>query len=255
MAGAVGARAYVGGVQRPPRRGRRGRARGSQRLHPGDAAVPERRAAHRASEELRARRRDRALPAAQRAAGAASDGIRRVRAAGGEPRDPDGRASAPVDRGVDRGVPAGVPLVGDLDRLVARDQLARPVVLPLDAVDLPAVLRARAGVSQGGGGQLVPARPDGAGQRAGDRRPLRALRGGRRTASAGAVVLQDHRLRRPAAGRPGHDPLARARQGDAAQLDRPQRRRPGDVPLRGGARPTTRCSRPVPTRCSAPPSS
>ena len=132
---------------------------------------------------------------------------------------------------------------------------ARPVVLPLDAVDLPAVLRARAGVSQGGRGQLVPARPDGAGQRAGDRRPLRALRRGRRAAPAGAVVLQDHRLRRPAAGRPGHDPLARARQGDAAQLDRPQRRRPGDVPLRVGRRPTTRCSRPVPTRCSARPSS
>ena len=72
----------------------------------------------------------------------------------------------------------------------------------------------------------MPQRPDRARQRAGDRRPLRALRPRGRGAPARAVVLPHHRLRRPAARRPRHDRLARARQDDAAQLDRPQRRAP-----------------------------
>ena len=74
---------------------------------------------------------------------------------------------------------------------------------------------------------MVPERPDGARQRAGDRRPLRAVRPAGRGAPARAVVLPHHRLRRPAARRPRHDRVARARQGDAAQLDRPQRGRRG----------------------------
>ena len=119
-----------------------------------------------------------------------------------------------------------VPPLGDLDRLVPRVRHPRAELLPLDPVDLPEAVRARAGLPQGGGGQLVPPRPDGAGQRAGDRRPLRALRPRGRGAPAGAVVLPDHRLRRPAARRPRRDRLARARQDDAAQLDRPQRRAP-----------------------------
>ena len=52
-------------------------------------------------------------------------------------------------------------------------------------------------------------------------------------APARAVVLPHHRLRRPAARRPRHDRVARARQDDAAQLDRPLRGRRGHVPLRG----------------------
>ena len=106
-----------------------------------------------------------------------------------------------------------------------------------------------------GGGQLVPQGRDGAGQRAGDRRPLRALRHGGREARPGAVVLPHHRLRRPAARRPGDDRLAAARRDDAAQLDRPLRGRRGDLPLRGGRAPTTRCSPPARTPSSAPPSS
>ena len=47
---------------------------------------------------------------------------------------------------------------------------ARPAVLPLDAVDLPAAVRRGARVPQGGGGQVVSERPDGARQRAGRRR-------------------------------------------------------------------------------------
>ena len=79
-------------------------------------------------------------------------------------------------RAVDRGVPAAVPPLGHLDRLVARVRHPRAALLPLDAVDLPAALRARPGLPQGGGGQLVPERPDRARQRAGHRRALRALR-------------------------------------------------------------------------------
>ena len=107
-------------------------------------------------------------------------------------------------------------------------------------------------VPQGGAGQLVPERPDGARERAGDRRALRALRRRGRGAEPDAVVLPDHRLRRPAARRDGAArALARARADDAAQLDRP---------LRGRARsssastaPTSRSpsSRRGPTRSSA----
>ena len=53
---------------------------------------------------------------------------------------------------------------------------SRAALLPLDAVDLPAPVRARPGLPQGGRGQLVPEGRDGARQRAGHRRPLRALR-------------------------------------------------------------------------------
>ena len=51
--------------------------------------------------------------------------------------------------------------------------------------------------------------------------------------AARAVVLPHHRLRRPAARRPRHDRVARARQDDAAQLDRPLGGRRGHLPLRG----------------------
>ena len=88
-------------------------------------------------------------------------------------------------------------------------------------------------VSQGGAGQLVPGRPDGARERAGDRRPLRALRRRGRGQEPDSVVLQDHRLRRCAARRDGHArALAGARADDAAQLDRPLRGRARDLPGR-----------------------
>ena len=88
------------------------------------------------------------------------------------------------------------------DRLAARGLRARAELLPLDAVAVPEVPRARARLPQGGAGQLVPVRPDGARERARRRRPLLALREHRRGAEHGAVVLQDHRVRRPAARRP-----------------------------------------------------
>ena len=103
---------------------------------------------------------------------------------------------------VDRLLPAPVPLLGHLDRLVARVRHPRAALLPLDPVDLPEAVRARAGLPQGGRGQLVSQGRHRAGQRAGHRRPLRALRHRRRAAPARAVVLPHHRLRRPPARRP-----------------------------------------------------
>ena len=116
---------------------------------------------------------------------------------------------------------------------------ARADVLPLDAVAVPAALRARARLPQGGAGQLVPERPDRARERARRRRPLRRCGSDRRDAEHRAVVLQDHRLRRRAARRPGDDRLARAHEEDPAQLHRPLRGRRGPVPRRG-ARPRHR---------------
>ncbi len=226
MAGDLGARADVAGVER------RGRGR-REVLRARDAAVPVGRAAHGPPEELLRRRRRRAFPPPQRQARPAPDGLRRVRAARREPRDQDRGASPRFDREVDRAVPAPVPRVGHLDRLVARVRNPRAALLPLDPVAVPAPAGARAGVPQGGGGQLVPERRDRAGQRAGDRRALRALRLGRGGAPARAVVLPHHRLRRPPARRPRHDRLAGARRQDAAQLDRPLRGRGGHVHLRG----------------------
>ena len=55
-------------------------------------------------------------------------------------------------------------------RLVAPAAHLRPRVLPVDPVAVPEVLRARPGLPQGRPGQLVPQRPDRAGQRAGRRR-------------------------------------------------------------------------------------
>ena len=213
--------------------------------------VPQRRAAHRAPEGLLGRRRGRALPPPQRAPRPAADGLRRVRPAGREPRDLHRPAPARLDERGDPRLPAPVPRVGDLDRLVARVRHPRAALLPLDAVDLPAALRARAGLPQGGRGQVVPQRPDRPRQRAGHRRPLRALRRRGRGQAARAVVLPHHRLRRPPARRPRHDRVARAHQDDAAQLDRPLGGRRGRVPLRRARASTTRSSRRAPTRCSA----
>ena len=139
-------------------------------------------------------------------------------------------------------------------RLVAPAAHLRPGVLPLDAVAVPAVPRARPGLPQAQPGQLVPQRPDRAGQRAGRAGHVRALRRRGHQARAVAVVLQGHRLRPAAAGRHGAagGHLARAGAGDAAQLDRPVRGRARR--LRDGRRAATSrspSSRRGRTRCTA----
>ncbi len=68
---------------------------------------------------------------------------------------------------------------------------------------------------------------------------------------AAPVEHAHHRLRRPAAGRPGRTGLARGHQAAAAELDRPLRGRPPGLRRRRQRR--SRSSPPAPTRCSAPP--
>ena len=93
----------------------------------------------------------------------------------------------------------------------------------------------------------------GAGQRGGHRRrSLRARQLPRVPAPVEAVDDAHHRVRRPADRRSRPARLARLHQADAAQLDRTQHRRADRLPgCRDG--PTSRCSRPDPTPCSAPP--
>ena len=232
------------------------RRREAEGLRAGDAALPVGRAPRRPSQVLRGRRRDRPLPPPPRLRGDSPDGLRRLRAAGREQRDQNRRGAARGDRALDRVLPPPVPRVGDLDRLVAGARHPHARVLPLDPVDLPAAVREGARLPDRGAGPVVPERRHRARQRAGRRRPLRALRDRGRAAQPRAVVLQDHRLRRPPARRlrPARV-LARARDHDAAQLDRPLRGGRGRLPLRGARSSTSRSSRPAPTPSSAPPSS
>ncbi len=73
----------------------------------------------------------------------------------------------------------------------------------------------------------MPRLPHGAGQRAGaGRRHVRTQRRRGRQARSRAVVLPDHGLRPGAARRPRRAGVARPGEDHAAQLDRPQRRRP-----------------------------
>ena len=86
---------------------------------------------------------------------------------------------------------------------------------------------------------MVPERPDRARERAGHRRPLRALRPRGRGEEPHAVVLPDHRLRRcPARRDVAAGGLAGPRPHDAAELDRPLAGRSGRLQRRrerGGA--------------------
>ena len=196
--------------------------------------VPQRRAAHRAPEGLLGRRRRRALPPPPRAAGscirwATTRSACRPRTTRSPPASTRATRRTRRSRSFrEQFREWGISI--DWSREFGTHE---PALLPLDAVDLPAALRARAGLPQGGRRQVVPQRPDRAGQRAGHRRALRALRRRGRGRAARAVVLPHHRLRRPPARRPRHDRLARARQDDAAQLDRALGGRRGRVPLRG----------------------
>ncbi len=158
-------------------------------------------------------------------------------------------------RAVDRLVPEGFPLLGYLDRLVARDREPRAGLLPLDPVDLPAALQARARLPQGIGGQLVPPRPDGARQRAGDRRPLRALRRTRSScasSSSGSSVspITPTACSTTSTRSTGPSTSRRCNATGSAAASAP--RSISAVPSSAS---TIRSSRRAPTRCSARPSS
>ena len=155
-------------VPRPePRARRAGRPRSPQVVRRRDAPVSIGRPAHGAHAQLHDRRRDHAHAAAQGNAGAAADGVRRLRPAGGERRHQGGRPPAHRHRAQHRLDPRADEPDGLGDRLGPRDLDGRPGVLPLDAVAVPALLREGPRLSQGGARQVVPERPDGARERAG----------------------------------------------------------------------------------------
>ena len=109
-----------------------------------------------------------------------------------------------------------------------------PALLQVDAVGLPAALQAGAGLQEAGGGQLVPERQDRAGQRAGHRRRVRAVRHAGRAAVPGAVVLPHHATT-PARLLDNLDRLdwSETHEDGAAELDRPVRGRGDRVPRAG----------------------
>ena len=211
MAGALDGGARVRGRDRfePP-----------EVLLPRDVRVPVRARARRARPQLHHRRHLRAHEAHARLQRPPSVRLGRVRPAGGERRDQDGHASRDVDARQHRPHEGAAPAPGHQLRLGARDRDLPARVLQVQPVDLPEDVRARPRVPQALDGQLVPGRQHGAGQRAGRRRRLLALRHGRRAAFARAVVLQDHRVCRRAAGGPRHaEGVARKSRRHAAELD------------------------------------
>ena len=231
------------------------RRRAAEPLVPaGDAPVPVRDAAHGARPQLHDGRRPHALPSPTRVDRAAADGLGLVRPARGERGHPGGWPSPRDRRAQHRRDPRADEATRLGDRLGPRGRRPRAGLLPLDAVAVHPVLRARARVPQGGAGELVPARPDGGGERVRDRRPLRALRYAGRAAEPRAVVLQDHRVRRRAAPLRGSR-LARAHDDDPAQLDRAERGCRDPLSRRGARRRHPGLHHSRPTRCTAPPSS
>ena len=115
-------------------------------------------------------------------------------------------------------------------RLGARARDLQAGILPLGAVAVHAPVRERPCVQENGCGELVPERPDRARERAGGGRQVLALRHHGGTPGNRAMVHENHRLCRGTARR--YRPprwLAGAGAHDAAQLDRPLRRRADGV--------------------------
>ena len=215
VAGAVGQQRDLQGRRRRP-------APEVVRAH--DVPLPVRRPPHRPLVRDVRRGRPRPLHADEGIQRTASDGVRRLRAERGERRDRARHPSGQVDHGQHRKDAPAVPLDGPHLRLGPRARDLRARVLPLEPVDIPAVPEGRAGLPRLRARQLVPDRQHRAGQRAGRRRPLRALRLRGRPPRAEPVAVPRHEVRGRAAG-PVQDRLAREDQRHADELDRPQRGR------------------------------
>ena len=217
LAGAVADRGHLRGRQRRPP---------TALLRAQHVPVPVGSGPHGPRPELHVRRPHRPLPHHGWLRGAQPDRLRQLRPAGRERRHQDRRAPAHVHRRPHRGADLQPPAHRRRLRLAPPRHQPRSRLHPLDPVDLPALPRGGPGLPRDGPGELVPRVPDRAGQRAGPgRRHLRALGRPRADARPRAVVLPHHRLRPGAARRPRLPRVARPRRHDAAQLDRPLRRR------------------------------
>ena len=232
--------------------------RAAEVLLPVDAAVPFRTAAHGARAQLHHRRRAGALPAHAGLQRAAAHGLGRLRPAGRERRHQQRRAAGAVDAAEHRAHARAAQVPWLRHRLAARARHLRSAVLPLEPVAVPAHARAGTRVPPQRHRQLGSRRSDGARQRAGHRRPRLAHRRAGGEARDSDVLPRHHALRRGAAALARrHARLARARAGDAGQLDRPQRglRHRLSLCARHGARHRRRrgtagVHHAAPTRCS-----
>ena len=165
---------------------------------------------------------------------AASDGLGRLRHAGRERRHGAQGPSQDVDLRQYRGDEDAAQIDGAVARLEPRNRDLRSGLLQAPAENVPRFSARRSGRAQAVEGELGSGRPDGAGQRAGDRRPRLALRRAGRAARADAMVLRHHQVRRAAARRARHArALAGKSPADAEELDRPLGRPVG--PLRARA--------------------
>ena len=186
--------------------------------------------------QLRHGRRGRALPARARLQRSPSDGLGRVRHAGRERGHAEQHPSGEMDLRQYRRHAGAIAVDGALARLVARDRDLRSELLQASAEAVPRFPQGWPGHAQAIQGQLGPGRPDGARQRAGDRRARVALGRSGRAARAHPMVPQDHRLFRRSARKPRSSrTLAGKSPADAEELDRalggpfdPVRRRSGE---------------------------
>ena len=204
-------------------------------LCPRDVPVSVRAHPYGARAQLRHGRRGGALSARAGVQRPPPDGLGRFRSAGRERRDPEQHQSGGMDLRQYRGDAGAVAVDGPFARLVARNRDLRSELLQAPAEAVPGLPRRGPGRAQEVEGQLGPGRPDGARQRAGDRRPRLAFGRDRRAARTHPMVPQDHRLFGRSARQPRPSrPLAGKSPPDAEELDRALRGPCGPVHHRSG---------------------
>ena len=217
------------GLQDPQRRS------AAEILRPRDVSVSFRTHPHGPCPQLRDGRRRRPLSARARFQRSPSDGLGRVRHAGGKRGHAEQYASGDLDLRQHRHDARATAVDGPVARLVARDRDLRSQLLQAPAEAVSRFPRRRTRRAQEVEGQLGSGRSHRARQRAGDRRPRLAVGRGRRAARADAMVPEDHGLLRRSAREPRPPrPLAGKGPADAAQLDRAIGR--PDDPLRRSTR-------------------
>ena len=244
------------GGARPARHRPRGHEP-AQVLHVDDVPVPVGRPAHRALVHRDAERCAGALSADARLQRLLPDRLRCLRVTGRERGDPGGWPSVHLDDAEHGEHAPAVPLDGRDVLLEARGGHRRPVVLPLEPVDVPAVPGEGPRLPEDVAGRLVPQRRD-AGARTGRGRgsALLALRRSRREARPRAVVPAHDGLRGRAAGlhaaTTGPSPSASSRRTGsvAPRARRSTSRRLRPTTIRAARR--CACSRRGRTRCSGP---